>query len=318
MAWSSAGSNGNSRAGKCRPMMVRALLLAWLATPLAAQTPTIARVGWLQGCWALATPQQRVVEEQWMAPRGRSMVGMGRTLRGDSLMEFEVVVIREGAGTLVYEAHPSGQPPDSFTAIAITDTGVVFENAAHDFPQRVGYRRIGRDSLIGYIEGTLGGRARHIEFPYARARCAGESSSAPPRRGEGPLTQAERDALLRELETHRADWRARRITDYRLEVSVGCFCPWRSTPGIIEVRRGKITQLRDSAGKGMGPVREPWSLYSVEGLFDAVEQAVTRSDMVQVAYDDCYGFPTAISGVGKLGLPDNWFWVKARRLTPLR
>ena len=57
-------------------------------------------------------------------------------------------------------------------AQAADSMGVV-ENLAHDFPQRVGYRRLGGDSLIGWIEGTRDGRARRIDFPYARVACAG-------------------------------------------------------------------------------------------------------------------------------------------------
>ena len=44
-----------------------------------AQAPTgIARVAWLQGCWELSSPP-RTVEEHWMAPRGKTMIGSGRT-----------------------------------------------------------------------------------------------------------------------------------------------------------------------------------------------------------------------------------------------
>jgi hypothetical protein len=41
-----------------------------------AASASIDRVAWLQGCWAL-TDGQRVVEEQWMAPGGGIMIGMG-------------------------------------------------------------------------------------------------------------------------------------------------------------------------------------------------------------------------------------------------
>jgi hypothetical protein len=99
------------------------------------------------------------------------MLGVGRTLRGDSLVEYELVVVRERKGVLTYHAHPSGQAGAVFTARTVSDSMVVFENAAHDFPQRVGYRRVGTDSLLAWIEGSVRGTARRVEFPYARARC---------------------------------------------------------------------------------------------------------------------------------------------------
>ena len=70
---------------------------------------TIERVAWLAGCWR-AESKHRTVEESWMAPRGGSMIGVSRTVRGDSLFEYELVVVREKGGALAYHAHPSGQP----------------------------------------------------------------------------------------------------------------------------------------------------------------------------------------------------------------
>jgi hypothetical protein len=61
------------------------------------------------------------------------MLGMGRTVRGDTLMEYELVLINEQDGRLAYEAHPSGQPSATFLASAATDSEVVFENPTHDF-----------------------------------------------------------------------------------------------------------------------------------------------------------------------------------------
>ena len=138
------------------------------------------------------------------------------------------------------------------------------------------------------------------------------------RERSGVLTPAERDSLVRELEVHRDAWRARHIADYRIQIAAGCFCPWPSNPAILEVRGGVAVALRDTTGKSMGAPREPWSAYTVEGLFDVVAQTARRSDVVQVAYDPQYGYPAMIRGDSKVGLPDDWFWVKASRLTPSR
>lgn len=138
----------------------------------------------------------------------------------------------------------------------------------------------------------------------------------PPRESTGALTQAERDSLLREVAARREAWRARQITDYQIEVAVGCFCPWPSHPAILEVRRGVAVALRDTTGKSMGAPREPWSLYTVDGLFAAVERGARHNDVIEVGYDPQYGYPAMIRGDGRVGLPDNWYWVKASRLTP--
>ena len=73
-------------------------------------------------------------------------------------------------GKLVFISHPSGQPEDSFPMIRLTETEVVFENLAHDFPQRIIYRRE-KTALRARIEGTENGRTRGIDFPMNRMPC---------------------------------------------------------------------------------------------------------------------------------------------------
>jgi len=153
------------------PSRITALMLTAVGIA-GAQQAGVDRVAWLQGCWESVTPR-RVIEENWTAPRGGTVLGTGRTLRGDSLVEYELVLIRARQGRLIYEAHPSGQPSAEFTAREVSDSSVLFENLAHDYPQRVGYRKLGADSLLAWIDGTVGGKPRRIDFPYARARCPG-------------------------------------------------------------------------------------------------------------------------------------------------
>ena len=140
----------------------------------------------------------------------------------------------------------------------------------------------------------------------------------PPRTSSGALTQAERDSLLREVAARREAWRARQISNYRIEVAVGCFCPWPSHPAILEVRRGVTVSMHDTTGKSLGAPREPWSLYTVDSLFVVVEHGARSLDVIEVAYDPEYGFPAMIRGDARVGLPDDWFWVRASRLTPSR
>ena len=130
----------------------------------------LGQIGWLQGCWE-ARSERRTIEENWMPPRGGTMIGVGRTVRADTLFEYELVVVRDLNGVLTYEAHPSGQPTATFTAREVTDSTVIFSNPAHDFPQEVGYRKAGADSVVAWIAGTLNGKNRRAEFPYARVRC---------------------------------------------------------------------------------------------------------------------------------------------------
>ena len=153
-----------------RHVVVAVAALALGASRATGPTASVTRLGWLAGCWELGSGG-RVVEEQWTRPRGGLMLGVGRTVRGDSLVEYEQVRIFERGGRLVYGASPSGQTPAEFESTQVSDSAVTFENLGHDFPQRVMYRRPAPDSLIGRVEGMSRGKLRGVDFPYARVAC---------------------------------------------------------------------------------------------------------------------------------------------------
>jgi hypothetical protein len=148
------------------------VILAAAGADGAPETRGIRQLAWLRGCWE-SVSEARTVEEQWTAPRGRSMVGLSRTVRGGELAAYELVVIRERGDRLVYIAHPSGQPSAEFLSTSLSEGSVTFENPGHDFPQRIGYRRQG-PSLQAWIEGTKDGQARRVEFPYRHVACPGD------------------------------------------------------------------------------------------------------------------------------------------------
>jgi hypothetical protein len=101
------------------------------------------------------------------------MLGMARTTTSRGLLEYELTLIHQKAGKIVLEAHPSGQPRAVFSASSANADSVVFEAPEHDYPQIVGYRRSGPDSVIAWIDGRQEGKRQRIEFPYRRVACPG-------------------------------------------------------------------------------------------------------------------------------------------------
>ena len=120
---------------------------------------SIAQVAWIAGVW-IGTADKTVVEERWTPAGGGSMLGIGRTLRGDVMSAFEFLCIAERDGGLVYTAMPNGRmPPTDFTATAITADSVTFENPAHDFPKLIRYTR----RLDGTLEAAISGGPKERE-----------------------------------------------------------------------------------------------------------------------------------------------------------
>ncbi|HEX7720155.1 MAG TPA: DUF6265 family protein [Woeseiaceae bacterium] len=147
------------------------LLAACMLSAGHAADTNIARLQWLAGCWASAADESGS-GEQWMAPAGRSMLGVSRTIRGGRTVAYEFLRIAEDEdGQIIFIASPSGQAITTFNLLRMSDSEVVFENADHDFPQRVIYRKLAENGLLGRIEGTLNGEERRVDFPMQKADC---------------------------------------------------------------------------------------------------------------------------------------------------
>jgi hypothetical protein len=134
---------------------------------------SVENLRWLAGCLELREGD-RVVEEHRMDLRAGSMLGMARTTTSKSLGEYELTLIHQKASQVLFEAHPSGQAAAVFAATSANADSVIFEAPEHDYPQIVGYRRSGRDSVIAWIDGKQGGKRQRIEFPYRRVPCPGK------------------------------------------------------------------------------------------------------------------------------------------------
>jgi hypothetical protein len=152
-----------------RPFCAFALIAAFTIPATCQPAATTADLKFMAGCWMLEANGRRV-EEHWLAPSGGSLMGVSRTVAGGKTVEYEFLQIRDLPDGLTYIAKPSNQPEAKFVLSSKTADEVVFENAAHDFPQRIRYRLV-EGGLRARIEGTLNGKARAIDFPYTRASC---------------------------------------------------------------------------------------------------------------------------------------------------
>lgn len=148
-----------------------ALLLAVAAGGAAAQVPPVDTLGWMAGCWA-ADGAEAGSGERWMAPSGGTLLGLSRTVKGGRTLAWEFMrIVTEADGKVAFVALPSGQRETRFERLASPPDEAIFEDPAHDFPQRVIYRRQGDDRLAARIEGVRGGVRRGIDFPLKRTAC---------------------------------------------------------------------------------------------------------------------------------------------------
>lgn len=127
-------------------------------------------VKWLAGCWELNDVAKKLqISEQWMAPAGGSMIGMSRTVLNGKMTGFEYMRIERDWFSLRFISKPSQNSVETpFTIYKWSANEVVFANPAHDFPQRIIYRRNG-DKLFARIENLQGDKG--VDFPMTRKKC---------------------------------------------------------------------------------------------------------------------------------------------------
>ncbi|MCA9528333.1 MAG: hypothetical protein KC549_18740 [Myxococcales bacterium] len=126
-------------------------------------------LGWLAGTWLQRGDDGQVVEERWSPPVGGNLVGTGRTVRAGRVLGNEFLQIEVRDDGTWYRAQPGGRcPPTDFKLVEHGPALAVFTAPAHDFPQRIAYRREG-DHLHVTLDGVEGGQPRHLELHFTRA-----------------------------------------------------------------------------------------------------------------------------------------------------
>jgi hypothetical protein len=145
-------------------MLMRLCLLLCVMPLMAGELDKLA---FLKGCWSGSD-----TFEMWMKPDAGSIMGAGRTVRNGKLHNSEFFSVTETAdGVTLHVLLKLGGSVTQFKAKELTDSSVVFENPAHDYPQRVIYRKNADGSLLGRIEGVSEGKERAFDYPMKRAKC---------------------------------------------------------------------------------------------------------------------------------------------------
>jgi Domain of unknown function (DUF6265) len=142
------------------------MILAMLAA--GAVAADVAKLDWLAGTWVQEKPGA-VVREMWLPPRDGAMAGVTLTTRPGKPPIAEYAKITVEPEGVTFTAVVGRQPPTPFVMLRGKAGEAVFENKAHDFPQRVFYRRCGADLCAG-IEGVVKGKAEREEWRYVRAK----------------------------------------------------------------------------------------------------------------------------------------------------
>lgn len=125
---------------------------------------------WIIGEWEMADAEGRLVE-RWTKVNDTLMKGFSyQVVQGDTVFSETMECYLSGT-EVFYVPTVSGQNDGKSVVFRMADhagDSVSFVNPEHDFPSRIVYRRVGRDSLVASIEGMIEGTFRRQELPMRK------------------------------------------------------------------------------------------------------------------------------------------------------
>ncbi len=140
-------------------------------SPQSAARSQLSDLGFMAGCWRGLTRSGTTIEEFYTTPSSNLIVGTTRYVRDGRAVDFEFTRIDQTDSGAVITPHPKGVRSVSFAPKTIERNRAVWENSAHDFPQRILYTRVADDTLVARIEGRTPSGDRALEWRMVRATC---------------------------------------------------------------------------------------------------------------------------------------------------
>ncbi|XVJ67016.1 MAG: hypothetical protein HEQ40_12920 [Lacibacter sp.] len=148
------------------------LLLYACAETKQSKAKTVNQFSWLNGNWSMPTDNGTVTEE-WKLINDSLMEGKSDFVKGDSITPFETIRLFRRDTSFYYEAKAAGQnkeQPVEFKLNTFSDSGFTAENLQHDFPKRITYRLVNKDSIHAFIDGGPQQPEKKSDFYYSRSK----------------------------------------------------------------------------------------------------------------------------------------------------
>ncbi len=132
----------------------------------------ITKASWMIGQWQNSSPQG-VLSENWKQENDSMFSGESFFVVGKDTLFSEAIQIIQEKDELFYIPTVPDQNnglPVRFKLTTESDSILVFENPDHDFPQRIKYMRIGKDSIVAEISGQSKGESKAEQFAMTRVK----------------------------------------------------------------------------------------------------------------------------------------------------
>lgn len=153
-------------------ILILILALTFTSCLKSKEASKIVVADWLLGNWENKSDEGDLLET-WKKVNDSLYDGESYFIKGKDTLHFEKIQMKQKGEALFYIATVKGQNNDKPVTFKHNDTiekQLVFENPKHDFPQKIVYSQITKDSIIIQISGIQQGKSSSERFSMKKSK----------------------------------------------------------------------------------------------------------------------------------------------------
>ena len=152
--------------------LILLLLLTILSCKKGEKTNLLNEIDWLIGTWENNSDKGNLLEI-WKKENDSVYSGQSFYIKAKDTLHFESIQLKQISDSLLYSSSVKGQDNDlalDFRLTSKTQNQFVFENPKNDYPKKIVYKLISKDSLVAIISGIQQGKASSETFSMKRIK----------------------------------------------------------------------------------------------------------------------------------------------------
>ena len=152
--------------------LILLLLLTILSCKKGEKTNLLNEIDWLIGTWENNSDKGNLLEI-WKKENDSVYSGQSFYIKAKDTLHFESIQLKQISDSLLYSSSVKGQDNDlalDFKLTSKTQNQFVFENPKNDYPKKIVYKLITKDSLVAIISGIQQGKTSSETFSMKKIK----------------------------------------------------------------------------------------------------------------------------------------------------
>ena len=152
--------------------LILLLLLTILSCKKGEKTNLLNEIDWLIGTWENNSDKGNLLEI-WKKENDSVYSGQSFYIKAKDTLHFETIQLKQISDSLLYSSSVKGQDNDlalDFKLTSKTQNQFVFENPKNDYPKKIVYKLITKDSLVAIISGIQQGKTSSETFSMKKIK----------------------------------------------------------------------------------------------------------------------------------------------------